>query len=401
MNYSVQWKQSAARERDRNDVRSTISILAESLFGRGWPRESIRILMTLRRFVVQKRNGIATFETLATDLKLHPFEELLACGVVHSIAKRGVFVDGELLTKLYTRRGWSQQEFASHAGLDARTIAKIKRGGSCDARTLQVLSATLKVLPESLLAEKDIPVPGKAETGNAFEHSAVLRRFRLLQHWKVIDLRNQQSLNSMDHQNTQGNWRPGRDAMVWNSYRIAKLDEEREPYLFPFLTWGDGIDCEVAPAAGLLSFSLADLRKNISKYEAGVTIASLPGYELYAEWQSSNNTSLIGTMVVKERWRPESKELTQTKIRLIPSDAPIPIKVRRRVDPSSFTAVHTFQFIGNPTDLLDSIGDAKIELQTKGTIATQAWSLEDDQPIEIDLREANEFLPPPIILPQR
>lgn len=155
------------------------------------------------------------------------------------------------------------------------------------------------------------------------------------------------------------------------------------------------------PAAGLLSFSPADLRKNISKYEAGVTIASLPGYELHAEWQSSNNTSLIGTMVVKERWRPESKELTQTKIRLIPPDAPIPIKVRRRVDPSSFTAVHTFQFIGNPTDLLDSIGDAKIELQTKGTIATQAWSLEDDQPIEIDLREANEFLPPPIILPQR
>ncbi|XZE32882.1 helix-turn-helix domain-containing protein [Pirellulaceae bacterium SH501] len=213
--------------------------------------------MTLRRFVVQKRNGIATFETLVTDLKLHPFEELLACGVVHSMAKRGVFVDGELLTKLYTRRGWSQQEFASHAGLDARTIAKIKRGGSCDARTLQVLSATLKVLPESLLAEKDIPVPGKAETGNAFEHSAVLRRFRLLQHWKVIDLRNQQSLNSMDHQNNQSNWRAGRDAMVWNSYRIAKLDEDREPYLFPFLTWGDGIDCEVAPAG--VSFRRVDV----------------------------------------------------------------------------------------------------------------------------------------------
>lgn len=155
------------------------------------------------------------------------------------------------------------------------------------------------------------------------------------------------------------------------------------------------------PAAGLLSFSLADLRKNISKYESGVTVASLPGYELHAEWQSSNNANLVGTLVVRERWGPESKELTQTKIRLVPCDAPIPIKVRRRVDPTSFAAVHTFQFVGNPTDLLGSIGDAKIELQTKGTIATQAWSLEDGQPIEIDLREANEFLPSPIILPSR
>ncbi|MCU0715296.1 MAG: helix-turn-helix domain-containing protein [Pirellula sp.] len=173
------------------------------------------------------------------------------------MAKRGVFLDGELLTKLYTRRGWSQQEFASHAGLDARTISKIKRGGSCDARTLQVLSATLKVLPESLLAERDTPDSGRALSKNAIEQSAGLQRFRLLHHWKVIDLRGQRSLNSMDHQETKNAWRPGRDAMVWNSYRIVKLDEELEPYLFPFLTWGDGIDCEVAPSS--VSFRKVDV----------------------------------------------------------------------------------------------------------------------------------------------
>ncbi|XZE46793.1 helix-turn-helix domain-containing protein [Pirellulaceae bacterium SH467] len=176
-----------------------------------------------------------------------PFKLLPKIGESHRessghMGKRGVVLNGELLTKLYTRRGWSQQEFAMRAGVDARTIAKIKKGGSCDTRTLQILSGTLKVSPESLLAEDArfdaLAAKENDEAAESKLSSGIPRfqRFRLQHLWKIVDFRRSNA------------GEPDAVAQVWNWYRIQKLSVDCDPYVFPFLTWGEGIECDHAPS---------------------------------------------------------------------------------------------------------------------------------------------------------
>ena len=59
-----------------------------------------------------------------------------------------VLVNGHLRAELFQSRGWSQHDFAEKSGLDVRTIAKVKRGGSCDASTLQRLATALGTEPK-------------------------------------------------------------------------------------------------------------------------------------------------------------------------------------------------------------------------------------------------------------
>ena len=84
---------------------------------------------------------------------------------------RGVLVNGQRLIELYRRRGWSQQDLARKAGLDVRTIAKVKKGGVCDASTLQRLAGALNVSPDELmeLEPQSKSRPIDASSNNAFD----------------------------------------------------------------------------------------------------------------------------------------------------------------------------------------------------------------------------------------
>lgn len=137
------------------------------------------------------------------------------------------------MTELYQRRGWSQQDFADKAGLDVRTIAKVKRGGSCDASTLQRLSQTLDVEPNSLIG--DAKTSESSESDSAFDSSPFSDDLRIVQAWKIIDLR---------YPLIHGNDPSG---IIWERFRIVKRSDSCPLISFPYLTWGDEIACLQKP----------------------------------------------------------------------------------------------------------------------------------------------------------
>ena len=157
------------------------------------------------------------------------------------MGKRGVKLDGEKLVECYQRRGWSQQDLARKSGLDARTITKVKNGGVCDASTHQCLAKALDVPPEELLFHPAAPL---IEVGEQVVAAAPREPaapgwnhfFRIEKVWKIIDLR-------------QPRLKPRQPlgGTVWDYYRVCKLDDEQHHIVFPYLTWGDGIDCLAKP----------------------------------------------------------------------------------------------------------------------------------------------------------
>lgn len=152
--------------------------------------------------------------------------------------RRGFLVNGHRLMELYQNRGWSQQQFADKSGLDVRTIAKVRRGGSCDASTLQRLASTLGIEPNELIDNGNsgtANVPHSEDTAN--NANSLGSNLRIVQVWKIIDLRN--STNSHSDQIPSGT--------VWERYRFIKLNDEPTPIVFPYLTWGDGIECITKP----------------------------------------------------------------------------------------------------------------------------------------------------------
>lgn len=176
--------------------------------------------------------------------------------------RRGFILNSSRLVALFQSRGWSQQEFALQAGLDARTIAKVRRGGACDASTLQILAATLKVAPSELIDSIENsagigakPEAVKPEIVNESESPSLPWKdsVRILDSWKVIDLRQTFAPSSETY------------GMVWERFRFQKMSEDCEPITFPYLTWGKGIEntsplenCKwrkVAPAPGDLLHS--------------------------------------------------------------------------------------------------------------------------------------------------
>ncbi len=148
--------------------------------------------------------------------------------------KRGFQVNGPRLTELYQRRGWSQQDFAYKAGLDVRTIAKVKRGGSCDASTLQRLAQTLDVEPDSLIGE--VPTKESSESDSTFDSSVFSEELKIVQAWKIIDLRYPQKHGDVP------------SGVIWERYRIVKRSDACPWIAFPYLTWGDEITCLQKPA---------------------------------------------------------------------------------------------------------------------------------------------------------
>ena len=147
--------------------------------------------------------------------------------------KRGFLVNGQHLTELYQRRGWSQQDFADKAGLDVRTIAKVRRGGSCDASTLQRIAQTLAVEPDSLIHSATTFEP--TESNSDLNRSMINEELKIVQAWKIIDLK---------HPNKHGDVPCG---IIWERYRIAKRTEACPSIAFPYLTWGDEIACLQKP----------------------------------------------------------------------------------------------------------------------------------------------------------
>ncbi len=155
--------------------------------------------------------------------------------------KRGVVLDGTRLVRLYHRKGWSQQDLARKTGLDARTIAKVKRGGTCDASTLQLLCQALGVEPEDLLAAE----PGLSPNGFVAtpppaaptfrQHNRLSQSLRFIQVWKIVDLRNPYLHGDIP------------SGVVVEQYRLCKHTEEQPQVTFPYLTWGDGIECLAKP----------------------------------------------------------------------------------------------------------------------------------------------------------
>jgi transcriptional regulator with XRE-family HTH domain len=192
---------------------------------------------------------------------------------------RGVKLDGERLTYLYQARGWSQQDLARKSGLDVRTITKVKTGRACDASTHLCLALALDVPPEELLFERDPPpslvahlldpldpsrANGAAATARAEElPPAETARpakkpksyFKIEQAWKIVDLRSPTESSAASPAKGKGKAKAksGKTATpasgtICDYYRIRKLDDSQREIVFPYLTWGEGIECLAIPA---------------------------------------------------------------------------------------------------------------------------------------------------------
>lgn len=148
--------------------------------------------------------------------------------------KRGFLINGSRLADLYQRRGWSQQDFADKAGLDVRTIAKVKRGGSCDASTLQRLACVLEVEPNTLIESSSSD--NKSNEAVSTDSPLFNDDLKILQVWKVIDLRYPRLHGAVP------------SGTIWERYRIVKRSDACPAIAFPYLTWGDEIVCIQKPA---------------------------------------------------------------------------------------------------------------------------------------------------------
>ena len=155
--------------------------------------------------------------------------------------KRGVLINGQQLVQLYQRRGWSQQDLAHKSGLDVRTIAKVRQGGSCDARTLQRISQVLGVAPDVLLAESTQPSRNgtSSQAGEGAPRvgmSADEPPYQIEEVWKIIDLRSPMA------------WGDRPSGRIWERYQVRKLRAEACPITLPYFTWGERIECLSKPA---------------------------------------------------------------------------------------------------------------------------------------------------------
>ncbi len=178
------------------------------------------------------------------------------------MTRRGFAIDGNKLLNLYRQKGWSQQDLANQADLDVRTVAKLKRGGTCDARTLRALSQTLGVQPDVLLFELANPEPANPDTasspstavnsdtpGTAANQPVPATRsespqsgLRLDQIWKVIDLRAPYRFD--EHAS----------GVVWERYRVERTSDLPTSLTLPYLTWGSGIECLQKPESASWNF---------------------------------------------------------------------------------------------------------------------------------------------------
>lgn len=189
---------------------------------------------------------------------------------------RGVKLDGERLTYLYQARGWSQQDLARKSGLDVRTITKVKTGRACDASTHLCLALALDVPPEELLLERDAPPslvahlldPDAARANGAVsapraeeelpvESARPAKKpksyFKIEQAWKVVDLRSpwtpvEGASKAAKGKGPRGKASPPAAAgTICDYYRVRKLDNSQRDIVFPYLTWGEGIECLSMP----------------------------------------------------------------------------------------------------------------------------------------------------------
>lgn len=192
---------------------------------------------------------------------------------------RGVKLDGERLTYLYQSRGWSQQDLARKSGLDVRTITKVKTGRPCDASTHLCLALALDVAPEELLAERDAPPslvahlldPAEARTNGAAPAEDLplgesgqrppakkaKTYFAIEQAWKIVDFRTPPApVVPAAVKTTKGKAKTktaaatpdiGTAGIVCDYYRVRKLDSSQRDIVFPYLTWGEGIECLSLP----------------------------------------------------------------------------------------------------------------------------------------------------------
>ncbi|MEI7462632.1 MAG: helix-turn-helix transcriptional regulator [Pirellula sp.] len=155
------------------------------------------------------------------------------------MGRRGVFVNGPRLVELYRRRGWSQLDLAGKSGLDVRTIAKVKKGGACDASTLQRLASALNVSPEALMlteAQQAKPSQSVFVTNDSIEPHVEQTDLKLIQVWRTIDLRAPYVHGEVP------------SGVVLEHYRFLKQSDARPSIVFPYLTWGEEIRCLSHPA---------------------------------------------------------------------------------------------------------------------------------------------------------
>ncbi|MCC6508259.1 MAG: helix-turn-helix transcriptional regulator [Pirellulaceae bacterium] len=151
------------------------------------------------------------------------------------MTRRGFAIDGEKLLALYRLRGWSQQDLADQARLDVRTVAKLRRGGTCDASTLRVLSHTLDVKPEVLLKEMEAP-PAQSTSQNTHALTTSSQSdLRIEQAWKIIDLRSPYRFGDIP------------SGFLLERYRVVRTGVHPTSIVLPYLTWGEGIECHDKP----------------------------------------------------------------------------------------------------------------------------------------------------------
>ncbi len=147
--------------------------------------------------------------------------------------RRGFVLDTDHLTQSFQSKGWSQLDLARKSGLDPRTIAKIRKGGACDAKTLQLLAETLCIPPADLLLDR--PKEGRSSQSTPEMKEVTAQPgwsscYRILQSWKIIDLRSPLQFGEVPC------------GIVWEHFRIQKVGDTELPLVFPYLTWGDQID---------------------------------------------------------------------------------------------------------------------------------------------------------------
>lgn len=70
-----------------------------------------------------------------------------------------MLIDGELIRKLRTGRGWTQDELADIAGVSERTIQRVETSDSCSLETKRALAAAFELTLSDLdLPDAQVPV---------------------------------------------------------------------------------------------------------------------------------------------------------------------------------------------------------------------------------------------------
>lgn len=153
------------------------------------------------------------------------------------------------------------------------------------------------------------------------------------------------------------------------------------------------------PSTPLLSIPLPELISNPSKFASGVPVPSIPGYRAQFTLQPSESSRTIDSVTVKESNETEVSDINQTKVQFLAAPDALPTKVRHKYDETLKSATHSFHFQGEARLRATQSNAHRIEIYNKGSLTSGAWSLENEEPIEIEIREASDYLPLPINLP--